>query len=310
MTTTNSASALEANGKAAAAVTPAVPHTLPQSHLPDEPLVTIQPSRSWSALNLRELWAYRELLYFLVWRDVKVRYKQTALGVAWVVMQPLLTTVIFTLFLGRMVGVPSDGVPYPLFLYAGMLPWTFFTGAITFSSNSLVGNSHLITKVYFPRALIPAAAVAARLLDFAVGFVVLAFLMAWYRVGLTPNILMLPVCVLLVMLFSLGLGMAASAVNVKYRDVGVIVPFVLQLWMFTAPVVYPVSLVNQHLPERWRWLYALDPLVGIIEGFRSSLFGRAFDWVSLATSAAITLAVLVYASFFFRRVQTQFADIV
>jgi lipopolysaccharide transport system permease protein len=306
MTTTNSASALEANGKAAAGVTQPAPHTPPQSHLPDEPLVTIQPSRSWSALNLRELWAYRELLYFLVWRDVKVRYKQTALGVAWVVMQPLLTTVIFTLFLGRMVGVPSDGVPYPLFLYAGMLPWTFFTGAITFSSNSLVGNSHLITKVYFPRALIPAAAVAARLLDFAVGFAVLVFLMAWYRVGLTPNILMLPVCVLLVMLFSLGLGMAASAVNVKYRDVGVIVPFVLQLWMFAAPVVYPVSLV----PERWRRLYALDPLVGIIEGFRSSLFGRAFDWVSLAVSAAITLALLVYASFFFRRVQTQFADIV
>jgi lipopolysaccharide transport system permease protein len=306
MTTTNSASALEANGKAAAGVTQPAPHTPPQNHLPDEPLVTIQPSRSWSALNLRELWAYRELLYFLVWRDVKVRYKQTALGVAWVVMQPLLTTVIFTLFLGRMVGVPSDGVPYPLFLYAGMLPWTFFTGAITFSSNSLVGNSHLITKVYFPRALIPAAAVAARLLDFAVGFAVLVFLMAWYRVGLTPNILMLPVCVLLVMLFSLGLGMAASAVNVKYRDVGVIVPFVLQLWMFAAPVVYPVSLV----PEGWRRLYALDPLVGIIEGFRSSLFGRAFDWVSLATSAAITLALLVYASFFFRRVQTQFADIV
>ena len=306
MTTTNSAGALEATGKAAAGVAHPAPHDPPPSPLPDEPLVTIQPSKSWSALNLREVWAYREVLYFLVWRDLKVRYKQTALGVAWVVMQPLLTTAIFTLFLGRMVGVPSDGVPYPLFVYAGMLPWSFFTSAVSSSSNSLVGNSQLITKVYFPRALIPAAAVAARLPDFAVGSVVLAVMMAWYGVGPTPYVLVLPACVVLVMLFALGLGMATSAMNVKYRDVGVMTPFVLQLWMFASPVVYPVSLV----PERWRWLYSLNPLAGMVEGFRASLFGRGFDWAALAASAAVTLALLAYATFFFRRAQAQFADLV
>jgi lipopolysaccharide transport system permease protein len=310
MTIIDGAGALESPGNREASNNQAVPHHLSPHFLPDEPLVTIQPSKTWAVLNLRELWTYRELLYFLTLRDLKVRYKQTALGVAWVVMQPLLTTAIFTLFLGRMVGVPSDGVPYALFFFAGMLPWTFFSTAVTSASNSLVGSAQLITKVYFPRAIIPIAAVAARLIDFAVAFVLLLLLMLYYRVKVTSGLLMLPVFVALVMLFALGVGMAASALNVKYRDIGVMIPFLLQLWMFVSPVIYPVSLVQQHLPEKWRWVYALNPLVSIIEGFRAALFGRQLDWVALSVSAFVVLLVLVYAAISFRRMQTHFADVV
>lgn len=303
MTTSNSAGALKAAGTVSAAPSaqPNPPHTLP-----DEPQVVIQPRKSWAALDLGELWAYRELLYFLTWRDLKLRYKQTLLGPAWVVMQPLLTTLVFTIFLGRLVRVPSDGLPYALFVYAGMLPWMFFTGAVSATSNSLVGNAHLITKVYFPRSIIPVAAVAGRLPDFAISFSVLFVLMVYFRVTPTWGLLMLPACVALVSLLALGLGMAASALNVKYRDVGVLVPMLLQLWMYASPVVYPVSLV----PEAWRRLYALNPLVGVIEGFRSALLGREFDWAALAYSAAFTLALLVGAAFSFRRMETHFADVV
>ncbi|HJQ34113.1 MAG TPA: ABC transporter permease [Pyrinomonadaceae bacterium] len=306
MTTTNSAGALEPAGSTAASVNQVGPHFLSPHPLPDEPLVTVQPSKSWAALDLRGLWAYRELLYFLVWRDIKVRYKQTLLGVSWVVLQPLLTTLVFTIFLGMLLHVPTDGVPYALFVYVGMMPWTFFTGAVNTTSNSLVGNSNLITKVYFPRALIPVSAIAARLLDFAISFGVLVALMAYLRYGLTWRILMLPVLVALVTLLALGLGMAASALNVKHRDVGVLVPLMLQLWMYASPVVYPVSII----PEGWRGLYRLNPLVGVIEGFRSSILGRGFDWPALGVSAAFTLALLVAAAFSFRRMETQFADIV
>lgn len=274
--------------------------------LPDEPLFIIQPSKSWEALDLRAIWTYRELLYFLTLRDVKVRYKQTVLGVAWVVMQPLLTTLVFTAFLGRVVHVPTDGVPYPLFVYAGMLPWSFFNGAIASSSNSIVGNAHLITKTYFPRVLIPVSAVTARLLDFAISFVVLVALMAYYGVGVTRGILMLLALVALVTLLALGVGMAASALNVRYRDIGVIMPLLLQLWMFSSPVVYPVSA----LPANWQRLYSLNPMVGIIEGFRASLLGRSFDWTALAISTAFSAALLACAAFSFRRMETHFADIV
>jgi len=284
----------------------ATTQSAPLYNLPDEPLVTIQPRTSWAALDVRELWNYRELLYFLAWRDVKVRYKQTALGVGWVVIQPLLTTLVFTIFLGRVVRVPSDDIPYPLFVYAGLLPWTFFNSAITSSSSSLVSNAHLITKIYFPRSLIPISAVAARLLDFAISFAVLIGLMVYYRVGVTWGVLMLPVLVALISLFALDIGMTASALNVKYRDVGVMMPLLLQLWMFASPVVYPVSA----LPANWQRLYSLNPMVGIIEGFRAALLGRGFDWTALAVSAAFTLALLVYAAFLFRRMETHFADIV
>jgi len=272
----------------------------------DLPPIILEPSRSWVSLNLRDLWIYRELLYFLTLRDVKVRYKQTILGVAWVVMQPLLTTIIFTVFLGLLVKVPSDGIPYPLFAYAGLLPWTFFSGAVANSSNSLVGSAHLITKVYFPRMIIPGAAVGARLVDFAISAVILVGLMIYYGVGLTWSILMLPALVLLIMLLTLGLGMWTSALNVKYRDVGVALPVLIQLGMYVSPVLYPLSLV----PERWRLVYSLNPLVGILENFRAALLGKEFNWSALLISVVITLVVLVYASYDFRRMERGFADIV
>ena len=279
----------------------ASPHTLPA-----EPLVTIQSGTSWQALNPFKLWAYRELLYFLTWRDLKVRYKQTALGVVWVVLQPLLATLVFTVFLGRLVRVGSDGVPYALFVYIGMLVWTFFSAGVSVTSNSLVGNAHLITKIYFPRALIPIAAITARLVDLGIAFVVLVGMMAYYRVGIGPRALMLPALTVLLTLLVLALGMLTSALNVKYRDVAVLLPVLIQLWMYLSPVVYPLSLI----PEPWRGLYSLNPLVGIIEGFRASLLGRRFDWPTLMVSVAFTISLLVLAAFLFRRMESKFADVV
>lgn len=273
---------------------------------PEEPLVVIEPSSAWAPLNLGDLWAYRELLYFLIWRDLKVRYKQTALGATWVVMQPLLTTVIFTIFLGGLARVPSDGIPYPLFVYAGLLPWTFFSGAVMNSGNSLVGSANLITKVYFPRVIIPVAAVGARLVDFVIAFSLAAVMMAYYGVTLTWGLTMLPVLVALITLLALGLSMWVSALNVRYRDVGVALPVLIQLWMFASPIIYPSSLV----PESWRKVYALNPLVGLIEGFRAALLGRRFDWTALAVTTAITLALLVCAAYAFRRMEKSFADVV
>ena len=306
MTTSGSASVL----KPAAALTdsgePATPapEGAPPA-LPESPLVTIEPGRSAGLGALRDLWHFRELLYFLVWRDIKVRYKQTALGVAWVVMQPLLTTVVFSVFLGLLAKVPSDG-PYPVFVFAAMLPWTFFAGAVATSGNSLVGSSHLITKVYFPRVIIPMAAVGGRLVDFLVSFVVLALLLAFYRVPPTWNLLMLPPLVLLLTLLALGVGMWASAANVRYRDVAAILPVLVQLWMFASPVVYPVRIV----PEEWRAVYSLNPLVGVIAGFRSAVLGQPFDWGALAFSAGVTAALLVFAALTFRRMEKHFADLV
>ena len=274
--------------------------------LPEEPLVIIEPSRFWVALDLRGLWAYRELLYFLMWRDVKVRYKQTMLGAAWAIIQPLLTMLIFTLFFGELARVPSDGIPYPIFAYAGLLPWTFFSNAVTSSGNSLVGNSNLITKVFFPRMIIPSAAVAAGLVDFGIAFLLLIGLMIYYSVTVTWAVLMLAPLTILTTLLALGLGMWLSALNVKYRDIRHALPFLMQLWMFVSPIIYPVSM----LPAKWRWLLALNPLTGIIAGFRSALFNRAFDWTAIGISIGITLALLVYAAFSFRRMERNFADIV
>lgn len=285
---------------------PTAPPSLANIDLPAQPLVTIEPSGRWGVLNLRDLWSYRELLYFLIWRDVKVRYKQTALGVAWAIIQPLFTMLIFTLFFGRLAGVPSDNVPYPVFAYAGLLPWTFFANAVSSSGNSLVGSANLITKVYFPRMIIPAAAVGAGLVDLGIAFVVLVPLMFYYGVTISWSILMLPVLVMLTALLALGVGMWLSALNVKYRDVRFALPFLVQLWMFVSPVIYPTSF----LPQRWRLLFAVNPMTGIIEGFRSALFGHAFNWTALAVATTIALAVLVYASFSFRRMEKSFADIV
>lgn len=271
-----------------------------------EPLVVIEPSNSWAALRLRDLWVYRELLYFLMWRDVKVRYKQTLLGVVWVVIQPLLATVVFTVFLGMLARVPSDDIPYPIFVYVGLLLWNFFSSAVIGSGNSLVGNASLITKVYFPRIIVPIGAVGARLADLAVALVVLIGMMIFYEVVPTWSLLMFPLLIALVALLALGIGLLTSALNVKYRDVGIALPVLIQLWMFSSPIVYPSSLV----PEGWRTIYALNPLVGIIEGFRSSFFGLEFDWAALGFSTAITFILLVYAAFAFRRMESHFADFV
>lgn len=270
--------------------------------LPAVPLVKIEPPASWSTLNLRELWSYRELLYFLVWRDIKVRYKQTVLGAAWALLQPLLLMLIFTFFFSRFAGIKTN-VPYPLFAYAGLLPWLFFANAVTNSGNSLIGNTNLITKVYFPRQLIPAAAVAACLVDLAIAFVLFLVLMIYYRAGVGLEILLLPLPIILLTLLALGVGLLLSALNVKYRDIRYALPFLIQVLMFASPVIYPV-------PAGWRWLLALNPLTGIIESFRTAFFGGPFDWFALGLSGAITLFILLLATVSFRRMEQSFADLI
>jgi lipopolysaccharide transport system permease protein len=279
---------------------------LPAFSLPEQPLVTIKAGSNWAALDLKSIWAYRELLYFLTWRDVKVRYKQTLLGAAWAIIQPLFSMIIFTLFFGKLAKIPSDGVPYPLFAFAGLLPWTFFSNAVNNSGNSLVGSANLITKVYFPRMIIPGAAVAGGLVDFAVAFLVLAALMIYYGVALTLNLLMLPFLVLIVALLALGVGMLTSALNVKYRDIRHALPFAINLLMFITPIIYPSSMV----PSPWRHFLNVNPLAGIIEAFRASLFGRPFNWQTLMYAAAATFALLIFSGFYFKSTERTFADIV
>jgi lipopolysaccharide transport system permease protein len=274
--------------------------------IPDRPLVAIRPGRRWVALDLSGMWTYRELFFFLIWRDVKVRYKQTLLGATWIVLQPLLTILIFSILFGRLMGIPTDGIPYPLFAFSGLLPWMFFSSSVSSSGNSLVGSSHLITKVYFPRAIIPAAAVGARLPDFAISFFVLMGLIIYYGVALGWSVLILPALALLTMLLALGAGMLLSALNVSYRDVGALLPFLMQTGFFITPIIYPPSL----LPEKWQWVIRLNPLTGILEAYRSSLFGRPFDWPALGFSIIVTLALLVYSAYAFRRMERSFADVV
>jgi lipopolysaccharide transport system permease protein len=276
------------------------------SSLPEVPVITIKPSKSWVAIDLHDLWAYRELLYLLTWRELKARYKQTVMGVAWVIMQPLMTTIIFTIFFSKLARIESDGIPYPIFAYAGLLPWSFFASSVTNSSSSLVANAPLITKVYFPRLILPAATIGARLVDFAVAFVLLIGMMIYYNVALTLNILMLFPLIALVTLLALGAGMWTAALNVRYRDVGVALPVALQLWMFASPILYPLSLV----PEKYRAVYMLNPMVGITEGFRSALFGLAFNRRALVFSVVVMLVVLVYSAYVFRRMEKGFADLV
>jgi homopolymeric O-antigen transport system permease protein len=257
-------------------------------------------------LKLGELWQYRELLYFLTLRDIKVRYKQTLMGVAWVIIQPLTTVLIFTLVFNRFVRLDTGSLPYPLFALSGLLLWLFFANAVTNSTHSLISNANLITKVYFPRMFIPAASVGAGLVDLSVAFLLLVVLSFYYGVALTLNILLLPLFVLLMALLALGVGLLSAAVTVKYRDLRHALPFLIQLWMFASPVIYPTSIV----PERWKWLVVINPAAGIIEGFRASLTGQPFDWVHVSISAVITLAVLVCAVYIFRRFEDTFADVV
>lgn len=274
--------------------------------LPDEPLVVIEPRRGLIPINFRDLWQYRDLLYILTVRDIKVRYKQTLLGAAWAIIQPLFTMIIFSLFFGKLANLPSDNVPYPLFAYAGLLPWTFFSNAVTNSGNSLVGNTNLITKVYFPRMIIPIASVASGLLDFLIAFALLIALMFYYGVGISVNILMLPVLVILTSLLAIGVGMWTSGLNVKYRDIRYALPFLIQLGLFATPIIYPASMV----PEKYRLLLAINPLTGLIEGYRASFFGKPFDWVSIGISTVLTLAILFYAAYSFRRMERSFADVI
>ena len=275
--------------------------------LPEQPLVRLAPGKSGSVFRLRDLWAYRELLYFLTWRDVKVRYKQTAFGAAWAILQPLLTMLVFTLLFGRLAGIQSGDIPYPLFSFAGLLIWIFFANAITNSGNSLVGSANLITKVYFPRMIIPAAAVFAGLVDLGIALLVLVPLMIYYKVSVGIGLVMIPLLVALCGLMALGVGMWLSALNVKYRDIRYAIPFLIQLWMFASPVIYPASLV----PQKWRWILFLNPLTGIIDNFRIALFGgQSFDWKSLGVSAVVTIFVLFYSAYSFRRMERHFADIV
>lgn len=274
--------------------------------LPEKPIVVIEPRRGWVSLNLRDLWHYRDLLYILTMRDIRVRYKQTALGAAWAIIQPLATMLILTLFFGRFAGIPSDGIPYPIFTFAGLLPWIFFSNAVTNSGNSLVGSSSLITKVYFPRMIIPMASVASGLLDLAIGFVLLAVLMVYYGVGLSINILMIPVLIVLTSLLAIGIGMWTSALNVKYRDIRYALPFLIQLGLFATPIIYPASLV----PEKWRWLIALNPLTGQIEAYRAAIFGHAFDWQLLSVSAVLTFGILLYSMYTFVKMERSFADVI
>jgi len=284
----------------------AEPH-MESSALPHEPLVRIRPGRSWSALDFPELWAFRELFYFLVWRDLKVRYKQTLLGVAWAIIQPVFTMLIFTLFFGRLAGIPSDGVPYPVFVYAGLLVWTFVSNTVITSGNSLVTNANLLSKIYFPRIFIPGAAVGAGLVDLAIAFIILVGLMIYYQVAVSWGLLMVPLLIAMTTLLAVAVGTWLSALNVKYRDVRFALPFLIQIWMFVSPIIYPPSFV----PERWRWVLALNPLTGIIDAFRVSLFGhQPLDWGTLAVSAAVILIMLTYSIYAFWKMEETFADIV
>jgi lipopolysaccharide transport system permease protein len=266
----------------------------------------IKSEESGVQLNLAELWYSRELLYFLTLRDIKVRYKQTLMGVAWVIIQPLTTALLFTLVFNRFVRLETGALPYPLFALSGLLLWLFFANSVINSTHSLVSNANLITKVYFPRMFIPAASVGAGLVDLAVAFLLLIVLCFYYRVGLTLNLLLLPLFVFLMALLALGVGLLSAAVTVKYRDLRHALPFIIQLWMFASPVIYPTSIV----PERWRWLVTINPVAGIIEGFRACLTGHPFDWPHLSISAAIAVTLLVFSAYVFRRFEHTFADVV
>ena len=271
------------------------------------PVFNIEPSTRWPSIGLGELWDYRELLYFLTWRDIKVRYKQTVLGVIWVIIQPLFMMVVFSVFFGRLAGVKSDGVPYPVFTFCALLPWQLFSHALTESSNSLVGNQNLITKVYFPRLVVPISAVLGGLVDFAIAFVILLVMMLFF--GIVPGwqLVAVPALIVLAVMAALGVGLWLSALNVQYRDVRYTISFLVQVWMFATPVVYPSSIVRGN----WKLIYALNPMVGVVDGFRWALLGKPeTPGLPLLISVIVVLTLLVGGLYYFRRLEQQFADIV
>jgi lipopolysaccharide transport system permease protein len=280
----------------------------PQTDDSTLPYLRIQPSKGWVSLNLRELWKYRELLYFLTWRDIKVRYKQTVLGATWAILQPFMTMVVFSLFFGRLAQIPSDGVPYPIFSYAALVPWTFFANGLTMSSNSLVGSANLIKKVYFPRLSIPIATILSGIPDFLIAFVVLGGMMLFFGIVPTTNIIFLPFFVVLEFMTALGVGLWLSAMNVQFRDVRYVVPFLTQFWMFITPIAYPSSLIQN---DTLRAIYGINPMAGVIEGFRWALLGtdRAPGPIIVVSSLAAIL-LLITGLYYFRRMEKTFADVV
>jgi len=271
-----------------------------------EHVTVIEPGRGRRWLDLRELWAYRELLIVLTMRDIKVRYKQTVLGVAWAILQPFMTMVVFTIFFGHLANMPSDGFPFPIFVYSALVPWTFFANAISSSSSSLVGSAHLVSKVYFPRLIIPLSSIGVGIVDFGVAASMLLAMMLFYGVGWSLNLLMAPVLLLAIMFTAFGVGTCLSALTVSYRDFRYVVPFMVQLWMFVTPVVYPASLV----PTQWRWLFYLNPMAGLIEGFRSVFLAKPFDFLGLAISAGVAIGLLLVGVAYFERVERRFADVI
>ncbi len=277
------------------------------SEVVSRPLIRIQPCHGWVSFEWREIWAFRELLYFLAWRDVKVRYKQTILGAAWAILQPLFTMVIFSVFFGRLAKVPSDGIPYPIFTYAALVPWTFFAGGLSQSAASLIGSSSLIKKVYFPRLIIPFSSLLSGVIDLALAFLVLLGLIFFYEITLTSKVLYVPLLLILAMVTALGVGLWLSALNVQFRDVRYAVPFLIQAWMFASPIAYPSSLLS----EPWRTLYGLNPMVGVVEGFRWALLSaNAAPTSALALSSLVALLTLISGAFYFRRMERNFADLV
>ena len=273
----------------------------------DVRVIEIEPSRGWEALDLRGVWEYRELVWFLIWRDIKVRYKQASLGIAWAVIQPVMTMLVFTLIFGRLAQLPSDGLPYPVFTFTALLPWQLFSGALTGSANSVVNSASLVSKVYFPRLVIPIASVMATLVDFSISFGVLLGLMAWYGISLRLAVVVLPLLVMLALTIALAVGLWASALNVRYRDVRHVMPFVVQFWLLASPVAYSTSLITSPM---WRAVYSLNPMVGVIEGFRWAVLGSTPPSVLVVPSVLVTGVLLAGGLFFFRRTEASFADVI
>jgi len=282
------------------------PNNFQQQYFSHQHRTVIEPARGWRMLDWRELWAYRELLWVLTTRDIKVRYKQTVLGAGWAILRPFITMVIFSVVFGRLARMPSDGLPYPVFVYAALLPWTFFSTAIATSGQSLVGSAHLVSKVYFPRLIIPLSSVGAGLIDLLISTGILLLMMLYYGVGWSWNLLAAPLLLLFVIFTALGVGTLLSALTVAYRDFTHLTPFMVQIWMFITPVIFPVSLV----PERWQWVLYLNPMTGLVEGFRSAFLGRPFDLAGLGISFAIAFSVFLVGVAYFEKVERRFADII
>ena len=283
------------------------PVNLPAAEAPEH-VTIIEPSKGWIAINWKDLWKYRELLYFLTWRDIKVRYKQTVLGALWAIIQPFMSMVVFTIFFGRLAGLDkkTGDIPYPIFVYAGLLPWNLFSQSLGRCGQSVVGSAHLITKVYFPRLIIPLSSVGTCLVDFAVSFIILVALMFYYSVWPSISIVLILPLIVFTVVAALGVGMLLSALNVAYRDIGYVIPFIVQLWFFATPVIYPLNMV----PKKWQWVMSLNPLTGIIEGYRSAILGTAFDWANLGVSVSVAVVAFLAGMLYFRRVERRFADIV